>query len=229
MKKIGIALLPMIVLLLAACSDPADRKEKPDTTQKIIETENDTVYHEPPDMIILEGSDIQQLKVLDQNDHQMVEAFSKSASDGAFQNRENVLTFLEILSPLLVPEMEGMHLTSITYLPDRPSVYFVYSGNQNSIWYRFEYVFHSDTVKQVMADIVQENQETETISDNVKLLMTVPIDDSELAKHYAECWLDIHGVLVKGIYSNQQENIANTDSKTALEHMNAVPLIQTDT
>ena len=229
-KKIGIALLTIIMLLFVACSNQPDIKEHQEVTYKITDEKNDIEHHDPPQMVILEKSDIQQLKTLNKNDSKMVESFSKSAANGAFKNKENVLTFIETLSPLLVPEINGMQLTSITYLPDSPSIYFVYADDNSSSWYRFEFVLNPDTVKKVMEDIVHgKDNQTETINDKIKLLMIVKINDSELAKHYSECWLEINGFLVKGIYNNNQENMVNTNIKNILKNMNAVPLINTNT
>ena len=159
----------------------------------------------------------------------MVESFSKSAANGAFKNKENVLTFMETLSPLLVPEINGMQLTSMTYLPDGPSIYFVYADDNHNSWYRFEFVLNPDTVKKVMEDIQEKDNQIETINDKIKLLMIVKINDSELAEHYSECWLEINGFLVKGIYHNIQENTVNTNIKNILKKIHAVPFIHTNT
>ena len=229
MKKIGIVFLTIIMLLFVACSNQPDTKANQEVTYEITEGKNDIEHHEPPQMVILEKSDIQQLKTLNLNDSKMVESFSKSAANGAFKNKENVLTFMETLSPLLVPEINGMQLTSLTYLPDSPSIYFVYADDNHSSWYRFEFVLNPDTVKKVMEDIQEKDNQIETINDKIKLLMIVKINDSELAEHYSECWLEINGFLVKGICHNIQENMVNTNIKNILKKIHAVPFIHTNT
>lgn len=229
MKKIGIVFLTIIMMLFVACSNQPDTKANQEVTYEITEGKNDIEHHEPPQMVILEKSDIQQLKTLNLNDSKMVEAFSKSAANGAFKNKENVLIFMETLSPLLVPEINGMQLTSMTYLPDGPSIYFVYADDNHNSWYRFEFVLNPDTVKKVMEDIQEKDNQIETINDKIKLLMIVKINDSELAEHYSECWLEINGFLVKGIYHNIQENMVNTNIKNILKKIHAVPFIHTNT
>jgi len=130
---------------------------------------------------------------------------------GLSYDREDTLAAVQWICSLPLVSVAGAEeKINLTYYPHLPAIYVSCAVDQNA-WYRFEYVLNAETAKQTKEKIDTENMKWDasiTTDQDITVLSKVTITDAELAKRYAEFWIDIDGYLVKMIYRNTEKDLS---------------------
>ena len=179
------------------------------TIDSKIETDFQEPSLEPPIAIQLTVEEAEQLLLA--QSHSSSELNQYIDLLGFSYYKEDTVVALKLLQTLPIPLVKELEENlKITYYPHLPAIYVSCEIDNNS-WYRFEFVLNSDLSKEIKSTISTSDMNLNTnikIDEHITLLSKVEITDTELAKRYAEFWIDIDGFLVKMIYRNTAKDIS---------------------
>ena len=226
MRKIKfVIMITMCLLLLVSCGSNISENN---TT-----TNNSENHQEPPIMITLTKPEFSQLRSVIKNGEEAAKNFMKSIDQYELSMTE-INEFLKSYDSLPVPIISGSEeKVKISYFPESPTIYFLYVIDGENRWYRFEFPLNEKELQEVR-DYIEKKTDGK-IADHpidkngrIKLLYKEDMSESpELAKNYAEFWLDINGYLVKAVCMNKTVNVGSAEIKDILKEVYVSSLIPT--
>lgn len=213
MNKIRIlVLLSIFLLVFTSCKT---EKTNEQTGKKEETTVSDNVIHQdPPLMIKLNRDELSMLRKVERNGASATKEYLKSINQEEL-NYSDVSYLLNLIDSISIPSISDSRKdVSISYYPEKEEIYFLYKIDGENHWYRFEVSLNKKTIEAKKSEIIQNNYEKITstaINENDKIKLILREDMSQnpdLAKYYAEFWIEIDGYLAKVVYKNQGKDIS---------------------
>lgn len=179
---------------------------------------NNIIHQDPPVMIRLDREELNMLRKAKKNGESATKEYLKSI------NREelsysDVSYLLDLIDTLHVPSINDMKKdVSILYYPEKDELYFLYVIDGQNQWYRFELSLDAEKRAKRKSEIIQKgdgNIIDIDIGENQKVKLILKVDMSQypdLAKYYAEFWIEIDGYLIKVVYKNQSMDISKASA-----------------
>lgn len=216
MNKMRIlALLSVFLLVFSACkteknektSEPAGRKEETTDTDQVI-------HQEPPVVIRLNRDEWNLLREAEKNGESATQQYLQSIHQEEW-NYAEVSSLLHVIDSLPVPSLNDSEKdVSISYYPEKSRIHFLYKLDGENHWYRFEIPLNENTIAAKKSEIMQKHEDSllNTVihsDEKIKLILQEDLSESpDLAKHYAEFWVEMDGYLAKVVYKNQNRDIS---------------------